>query len=360
MTYNGKLTDHDLALIQAEIDRWVRVALSTERCDRPKAEAAVNETYRTAGLEPPKAIIWMDSPMGGICALGVLSQLGGQLRGQLGGQLRGQLRDQLRGQLGGQLWGQLGGQLWGQLGGQLGGQLRGQLGDQLGDQLGGQLQNVYYYGLDTWYEAFWMAYYGQALRVAGLPESDRLTAVTSAVEGIGWWYATPEVAFLTERPTRLARDNQGRLHNEDGPALQYADGYSLSAWHGTRLPEDFFAHEWDVDRIFAEENTEVRRCAIERYGWDRFAAHMTQVGETVPDPGNSPHTLTLYDLPERLQDTYEEKVRILLCTNGSPEADGTRHRFGLVCRGHETDALSAAASLYGIPRDEYAAAEVRR
>ena len=119
MTFTGTLTDADLALIAEVRDEWMAAALSTERCDRPAAEAAVRAAYRSAGLTEPARVVWADSPMGGALLIAA-GQLGGQLRDQLWGQLRDQLWDQL----------------WAQLRDQLRGHLRGQLGEQLCCQSG--------------------------------------------------------------------------------------------------------------------------------------------------------------------------------------------------------------------------------
>jgi hypothetical protein len=359
VTYTGTLTPAHLALIEETITDRMTNALSTQRCDRTKAEAAVNELYRLAGRTPPSAFIWMDSPLGGVYALTVLKLITAKDdKSQLGGQLRGQLGDQLRDQL----WSQLGGQLWSQLWGQLRGQLRDQLGGQLGDQLGDQGWQFISTGFNTWYETYWTAFYSDGLAIAGLPESAQLKAFTTVLDHTGWWYATPEVAFMTERPTVISRDAQGRLHNAHGAALEYADGYGFNAWHGTRLPDDFHTRDWNLEAVMTETNTEVRRCAIEATGWDRFIAesNMQPVGRPVPDPGNAPHTLTLYDLPKALDGLYRERARVLLCTNGTVERDGTRHRYGLIVPAHHKDPLAAAADLYGMTRDQYAGLEVRR
>ena len=101
--YKGKLTPNDLALIQETSTNKMVSALSTERADRPAAEAAVTALYEANGLKVP-AFVWMDSPLGGIYALSVLqtvtkdktnlrAQLGAQLGGQLGAQLGGQWCD---------------------------------------------------------------------------------------------------------------------------------------------------------------------------------------------------------------------------------------------------------------------------
>ena len=108
-------------------------------------------------------------------------------------------------------------------------------------------------------------------------------------------------------------------------------------------------------------NVEERRCAIERMGWDAFVrdSGMTLVS-SVPDPGNPGQVLELYDLPDQLEDIYRSEARILLCTNGSPEADGSFHRFGLPVPASHSDPLEAAADMYGLSGVEYAKLQYRR
>ena len=329
MGYDGTLTDEHLALIAAQRDRWMTEGLSTRRADRPAAEAAVARAYVAAGLTPPESFIWADSPASGVVARAVL-------RGQLGGQLRRQLW--------GQLWGQLGGQLGNQLWGQLGGDLRRLLGNQLWDRLDAQC------------DAYWICLHFCAAQVSGI-DSARVDALADSITEVGgWWWPHERVAILTERPTAIRRDPQGRLHADAGPALTWADGYAQHWWHGTAVPEDFWT--WDLSRVLAERNAEVRRCGIERHGWDAVTDRLTLVDEA-DDPGNPGQRLELYDLGADLADLYPEPARILLCTNGTVERDGTRRRFGLPVPAAHTDPVAAAADLYGWPVEAYRRLEVR-
>ena len=53
---------------------------------------------------------------------------------------------------------------------------------------------------------------------------------------IGWWWPLRDVAVLTERPTELHRDADGRLHADTGTAIVYPDGWRLHRHHGARVP----------------------------------------------------------------------------------------------------------------------------
>ena len=315
MAFTGTLTDDQIEHAQRVRDHWMRVGLSTDRCDRPRAEAAVRAAYRAADIPEPQLVVWMDSPLGGVFAAAMIRELP-KLGGQLGDQLGGQLRDQLRRLLGDQLWDRL----------------------------------------DAQCDAYWICLHFCAAQVSGI-DSARVDALADSITEVGgWWWPHERVAILTERPTAIHRDPQGRLHADGGPALTWADGYAQHWWHGTAVPEDFWT--WDLSRVLAERNAEARRCGIERHGWDAVTDRLTLVDEA-DDPGNPGQRLELYDLGADLADLYPEPARILLCTNGTVERDGTRRRFGLPVPAAHTDPVAAAADLYGWPVEAYRRLEVR-
>ncbi|MER6161506.1 hypothetical protein ABT147_39300 [Streptomyces sp. NPDC001868] len=72
MGYEELMTAAVKEHVAAECERWLRAGLSTERCDRPAAEAAVAARYRAHGLPAPETVVWMDSPLGGALASWVL------------------------------------------------------------------------------------------------------------------------------------------------------------------------------------------------------------------------------------------------------------------------------------------------
>jgi hypothetical protein len=217
------------------------------------------------------------------------------------------------------------------------------------------------WGLSPWWQSYW-AFFRD---VVGLDLDGDLWDRTRGAEQAttaGYWWPFADFVMVCDAPTELHVETAGgahRMHCETGPAIRWADGYGIYMWHGTQVPGDLIETGWATDRILREPNAEVRRCAIERMGWDQFIAdaHLSQVGSTVPDPGNPGHHLALYDVPERI---YDAAIRVLLCTNGTVERDGRRRRFGLTVPATITDPLSAAAWTYGVPVEQYQRLEVRR
>lgn len=172
----------------------------------------------------------------------------------------------------------------------------------------------------------------------------------------GWWWPFADIAVVCERPSVRRLDREGRLHAEDGPALAYPGGFSAYFWHGRVVPR-WAVLEPTVARIAAEQNVEVRRCAIEALGWSRFTeeAGLTPVDECA-DPGNAGQRLTLYSVPGKV---WGMAANVLVCTNGTVDLDGSRHTFGLLVPVTVRDALNAAAWGYGLTAEEYAGLERR-
>lgn len=170
----------------------------------------------------------------------------------------------------------------------------------------------------------------------------------------GWWWAFHEYAILTERPTAIHRDGQNRLHSATGPAIAYADGWGVYVWNGTRVPS-WVVEDPTIQKIMDETNVEVRRCGIESYGWERYIqdSGLTLLDEC-DDPGNPGRKLSLYNVPRQ---TWGADVKVLLCVNGSPRADGEYPRFGLLIPADRNlninTALAAAAWGYGMDPERY-------
>ncbi|MGV9672924.1 DUF6745 domain-containing protein [Gordonia sp. NPDC003504] len=170
-------------------------------------------------------------------------------------------------------------------------------------------------------------------------------------EATGWWWPLDGVCLMSERPTGLRTEptpgavhGERRLHADSSPAVEFADGHRVFAIHGTTVPH------WVLDDPSPERNIEIRRCAIERIGWDAYvaSARLSLVDET-DDPGNAGHPLRLYAPPPE----WRRRDRILLATNGSVERDGTRRCYGLTVPQWLPTALAAAGWTYGLSAETY-------
>lgn len=93
-----------------------------------------------------------------------------------------------------------------------------------------------------------------------------------------------QVLVLAERPTTHFNAD-GELHNDEGPAVRWADGakqYYLDGHELGHLGELIVDHpeQLTLEHINGEENEEVKRLAIEKYGWGKY---LEQIGARVID-----------------------------------------------------------------------------
>ncbi|MFG2248351.1 DUF6745 domain-containing protein [Spirillospora sp. NPDC048823] len=345
----------EAADIRAE---WLGHLLSTEPADRPAAEAAISELYRLIGLDPPR-FHWVASPVSALETVppGVrlrasetvdrfadwpqplgfrrlISELTAQLDVCV---LRGyrpldlMLRQLVRAPIAVSGSSTLAMALWSV---------------QRTDRRS-----------DFWYAALcasWSAHYDAVRRTSGVvftPEQNRLLDLWATLaRSCGWWWPREDVCVVSERPVEIhtevwGDEGQVRLHRPDGPALRFADGWTVHAWHGTKVPS-WVIDDPDVERITRETNVEVRRCAIEKIGWGDYIDRAgLRLVAAAPDPGNPGSELRLYDL--------REQTRVLLAVNGSVERDGHRRRYGLTVPGGIEDPIAAAGWTYGLSADQY-------
>lgn len=344
----------------AEIrEEWLGWALSTLPADRPAAEAAISSLYRLIGLDPPR-FTWVSSPVAALQTVppgvrprpsetverladwplprrfsALLTALWVALDTRFGWFDRSTV-GLVRREIGGPLW------------------RSGR--DALLPSLLAAHDSASLRG-NIWYEAQCVsrvAHYDALRRMTGVafdPDQTRLFELWAAqARTCGWWWPREHVCVISERPvtvrTEVGSDlGAVRLHDADGPAVRYADGWDLYAWHGTRVPP------WVITdpcawRISGEPNVEVRRCAIENIGWGPYIEEAgLRLVASAPDPGNPGSELRLYDM--------RAETKVLLAVNGSVERDGRRRRYGLTVPGFLQDPLAAAGWTYGLSAEQY-------
>lgn len=86
-----------------------------------------------------------------------------------------------------------------------------------------------------------------------------------------------ETCLVCDRPRILSFDNQQRLHAEGAPAIQFADGFSVYAYHGVRLPEKYgkiHPNQWQAEWLLSENNAELRRVLIQGIGYARICQEL--------------------------------------------------------------------------------------
>lgn len=320
---------------------WLGWAYSTLPADRPAAEAVITELYHLIGHEKPR-FAWVDSP----AALPSAQTPVAAPLASLMYDLRARLDKRV-----GRPWAEgfwvnraLDRPLWEVLRAEVRDPLRAALRDDLLSPLCQELERKTDQIWRGQHDAYWIGHYDAWRRLSGVKSYWQLDLWVTLARSCGWWWPGDGVCVAAERPVAVHVGDKG-LHAEDGPAVEYADGWGVHSWHGTRVP-GWVIHDPSAERISREPNVEVRRCAIERIGWEAYLDQARlRLISVAPDPGNDGSELQLYETP---------KGRLLLAVNGSVERDGQRRRYGLDVPGHLDDPLDAAGWTYGLSGRQYA------
>lgn len=122
------------------------------------------------------------------------------------------------------------------------------------------------------HDAGWLSFYDYIYEVLGVKEVEPLLGLINLAKHCGWWAAYDECVIFQDRHTDLKLNEDGRLHNEDGPAVTYAGGFKVYAIDGVRLNEKIVMapETLTVEDINGEQDMDIRSIMIERHGWHKF------------------------------------------------------------------------------------------
>lgn len=211
----------------------------------------------------------------------------------------------------------------------------------------------------------WDSYLTALRDVLGLrlPVYEKYAAWEGCALNAGFRMVHENFCIVSDRPDVLRIDGQNRPHNLDGPSHRWRDGWALYFVNGVRIAydkryivEDPSRITWqEIDR---EQNSEIRRAMIERYGADRYVLDSgAKVVHTMPADhpivGLRTARLLRKEVPE------DEPIVMIDLLNSTPEPDGTVKRYMLRVDPNAyggkagTDCHAAAASTWriGVGRD---------
>jgi hypothetical protein len=169
---------------------------------------------------------------------------------------------------------------------------------------------------------------------------ERGLAYEATMESACWWYPHRDFVMVGERPTEIHRElvnaqqprgwGSHRLHNQNGPAVGFQDGWGVYAIHGVRVPA-YVVERPDLittAAIDAERNAEIRRVMIDRYGAARY---VTDSGAVVVHELPGDHKLVGLRTAQLLRKDVpdDEPIIYVNLLNSTPEPDGTVKRYML-------------------------------
>ena len=173
-----------------------------------------------------------------------------------------------------------------------------------------------------------------------LPRANTINELYKLCASTGSVLPLPDVCYVSDRPLILNIDDRGLPHCEDGPAIQYADGFSLHAWHGVKFPKQWATTLPRPADALKWPNIEQRRVACEMLGWDRI---LDELNVVVINKDNNPEIGELVSV--NIPDIGDEKFLCVRC--------GTGRNFALPVPPDMKTAHEANAWTWGLETHQY-------
>ena len=391
-----KISPEQESRIPEWVEKWVKIGLSTEPADFDKAILAATKAYSLYGLDKPLVILRMGSPyaavIGEILAYEILekgsysktennriwNKFGGEIRNNINDLISYPIRDQVGTQIRNLVLGKVWDEVWAPIKGslrtqvnnkvintiqdriwdQVSGVVRGQIsykvlertGVEVKDQIRSGIADILKGKLMDWegLSSLWChssSYFTFFRDVCGIELPPDILVKISITEDLvtscGYTLWSKNVLVISDRPKKINFDAEGRLHCENGPSIEYRDGWSLYHWHGVSIPEEWVTTKKPTAKeALTWENIEQRRAACEIIGWVSVLKELD--AKTIDEDGD-PEIGTLVECS--IPDSGEERFLRVLC--------GTSREFVIPVPREMKTAIEANSWTWGLSSNEY-------
>ena len=231
---------------EAQIPKYIKkyVDLASRPTDRKKATKAVQALYKSAGYKKP-VVIFGQSPLSTAIMVAMTRTLS---NGDIAGD-----------------------------------------DPQLDSQLNSQLYPI---NNNRWILVWWLAWggwYAFAKYIGVEFDSKVLKIFMDFVTNVSFIIPYEGIAFVSETP-KISWE-EGKLHNTEGKAVEYADGYGLYSLFGVNFDEKLFkkvtSKKVTLKTIFSIENMEQRMAGLKLVGVEKLlkSKHSTKLDKS--DRGNT-------------------------------------------------------------------------
>ena len=290
-----ELTKEQEAQIPVYLERYLNVGLSTERCNRSLAERSIKNLFKVLDKKSPEFFIWVDSPK---AALEIASIVEGfnqsifskkeleatestfadvskvdinsckeLLDNVYTKSTKAKLKEIRQSMVSSYCWGNL--------------------------------------------NAYWVGFYSYINEIVKKPIAE-VAVVDAVVKNTGSYVSFSNLVIMSDRPTSIHFDENRVLHNTEGPAVEFPDGFKVFSLDGLRVPEYVFNNVKDKinpEEILGIENVEIRAVAMKYFGIEYFLEQLNSI--LLEDTGNYKlHQVNLFGSKEillEMQNPSEDK-----------------------------------------------------
>jgi len=221
-----ELTKEQEAKFPEYVEKWTNIGLAVNKTDRAKAEDCLKRAYQAAGLEPPRHIVWAQSPVG--CLDNYARDYEEMLKEEGKTATSAEVNKHVSEQAGNFCYGN--------------------------------------------HDAAFLSFYDFFLRECKVEACKKLLPLIELAECCGWWLPYKYACYPSDMPTALHREGN-LLHKDGGPALAFADGFAVYALHGVLVSKTLAetpAEKLDAHLLVKEKNAEIRREIGRKIGMERI------------------------------------------------------------------------------------------
>ena len=262
-----KLTKEQEAMLPVWRDKWIEIGLKTGETDWETFGAYMPICYQKVGLEYPKRVVRVSSPLVGALASSIANRIlnSKDKSGAVGGAVGDAVRDAVRGAVGDAV--------------------DGAVGDAVREAVrDAKLKWHYWLGGQFWVGGWW---YGSPSYISFFTDvckleldidiQERATAYRKICESVNYIWANKDFVMVCARPKVISRNINGRLHLETGKAIEYPDGWGLYFLNGVRFDEELFkkvtSKTMKFEDILAIQDIDQRTQAMRFGDVKQFLAH---------------------------------------------------------------------------------------
>lgn len=305
------------------------IGLSTDRTDRVAGEKAIRAHYVACGLPEPNEIMWFDSPLAAAMAYTnktiddvnneATTEVWAKARNEVWEKVNSEVSQEVRTKVWNEVRNKLISDVWLKVRREVISDVWTRVRNEIITKASQKVSNDVWIRVKTkiWshrgtsndadYVAYMLAYtqYGLCL-----PEE--FTIFLEVNKHICWYYTTDNIVYASDRPTKIKTDDDGNLHCEDGKAIEFADGFGVSAWHGQTIPNEWVTGKLPTpSEALNWSNMDQRSVACELIGWANLREYCnSKIIDTDSDPMWG--ELVEMDLP----DSPGERFLFVVCGTG--------------------------------------------
>jgi hypothetical protein len=281
-----ELTQEQIDLLPVYRDKWLKIGLDTTPLDKDKATKAIHKAYECGGLEPPKEIIFTESPLDSYNVYKNLIDNRSSVRWTLKYYIRNSVIDYL--------WNTINSNVGERFSDSFGEYTRnfvvnsirlsvmhsiiGSVNESVMEFIKESIRVINYGNHDSSI----LYYYNYLQEGCGLQEKKQiLEGLMEVAYHCGWFIPFEDICIVSSKPTKINLRENSRgikvIHAEGEPAISYSDGFNIWGYDGVRLDNERYhtnPNNWKCEWLLDEDNAEIRRVLLQSLGSHRILSEL--------------------------------------------------------------------------------------